>query len=435
VLRKRLKVLDLTKWGSVMDPISKSLREGRTVLVCGSGSTGKSTLCRALINRHLTGHTSTPTKSVSKPGVLLADFDLDRPELTPPGLMSLAHVKRPLLGPPESHLAVPRSGQNRILRMHYLGGIDTSAVPTSGIKTITDLLHYCGTVRADFPGCPVLVNSSSWLLDMDSPQLSSLIAMMSLSDIVYFDSSGSLKHREVLTRSMGESCNLCGYTSKVHRSAPASTVQWSYMQSYFHMISSPLDEPIWDRLALLSSNRKDFAYGGSDPMIWAVATLGETLALENVAQALEDSIVSIVAVKMRDSCEAQSNHSLDEIPKQQANHLAPNVPDLFDGQQADHSHIMHTTPENLPYLQELNFEVNILHPQWSECLGLGYITTVDPTRETIELVTPITAERICSQRNNGFRIALVMPRQDRRWSPAPAQGLNVAQNKGRFMTL
>src|SRR3954469_5695261 len=102
-----------------MAPISKSLREGRTVLVCGSGSTGKSTLCRALINRYLSGQSYTLDNSVPKSGVLLIDFDLDRPELTPPGLVYLAHVKRALFGPPESHLAVAGSGQNRILRMHY----------------------------------------------------------------------------------------------------------------------------------------------------------------------------------------------------------------------------------------------------------------------------------------------------------------------------
>jgi polynucleotide 5'-hydroxyl-kinase GRC3/NOL9 len=396
-----------------MGPISKSFREGRTVLVCGSGSTGKSTLCRALINRYLTLN-----DSASKSGVLLADFDLDRPELTPPGLMYLAHVKRALFGPPESHFAVPGSGQNRVLRMHYLGGIDTSSISDSSIKAITDLLHYCGTVRADFPGCPVLINSSSWLLDMDPPQISSLISMMSLSDIVYFDSSGSLKHRELLTRSMGESCNLFGFTSKVHRSAPASMVRWSYMQSYFHMISSRHDEPTWDRLALLSSNRKDFAYSGPDSTIWAVVTLGEKLALENVAQALEDSIVLIMAVKMWDACEGQFSHSLDGIAGQLSNLPDPNVPDPFDEQQAGHSHVMHTTSENLPYLQELDFEVNLLHPQRCECLGLAYITAIDPMRETIELVTPITAETICSQRNNGFRVALVMGRQDRQWVPA-----------------
>ena len=184
------------------------------------------------------------------------------------------------------------------------------------------------------------------------------------------------------------------------------------MQSYFHLISSQLDEPTWDWLALLSSNKKEFAYSGPDSMIWAVVTLGETLAFENVAQALEGSIVSVMAVKTRDTREAQSNHSLDGISGQLSSHLAPHV--------LDHSHVMHTTPENLPYFQELEFEVNLLQPQWSECLGLAYITAIDPTRETIEIVTPIAAETISSQRNNGFRIALVMGRQDRQW--APAQG-------------
>jgi energy-coupling factor transporter ATP-binding protein EcfA2 len=128
VLRKRLRVLDLIKWRFTMATISKLLPEGRTVLVCGSGGTGKSTFCRASTNRLLADQAFLRHISGSKGGVLLLDLDLTQPELTPPGLIYLAHVKSALLGSPDSHYAMPGSSQNHILRMHYLGGIDVDSV-------------------------------------------------------------------------------------------------------------------------------------------------------------------------------------------------------------------------------------------------------------------------------------------------------------------
>jgi hypothetical protein len=400
-----------------MAMISKLLPEGRTVLVCGSGSTGKSTFCRAFTNRLLADQGLPQHVSESKAGVLLLDLDLAQPELTPPGLIYLAHVKASLFGSPDSHYAVIGSSQSRILRMHYLGGIDANCLSNTGTNAIKDILRYCGTIRKDYPGCPVLINSSSWLLDMAYTQLSSLISTMRLSDIVYFDSSGSLKHREVLAKSMGEKCNLWGLSSKVYRSAPASTTQWSYMQSYFHLVTSKREEPTWEPLALLSPNRRKVTYSGPDPMISAVVTLGERLALSSVAQALEDSIVAIVVVRTEEGCQTEVDHLQGESPMQFSGDLTPIVPDMLGEQQANPAYIVRTEGENLPYFQDSELESNFLHPQRSECLGLAYITAIDPVHEVIEIVTPIPRQILSARRDNGLKLAIVIGRQDRRWAP------------------
>ena len=402
-----------------MATISKPVPEGRTVLVCGSGSTGKSTFCRASINRLLADHTFHQDISQPRSGVLLLDLDLTQPELTPPGLIYLAHVRKALFGPPDSHLTTPESGQNCILRLHYLGGVHADQVHDSGTNTVKDLLQYCKTVRTNYPGCPVLINSSSWLLDMESAQLSSLISMMQLSDIVYFDSSGSLRYQEVLTRSMGEKCKLWGLASKVYRSAPASTIQWSYMQSYFHLTGPKAVEPMWDQLALLSSNKKELPFSGPKSIIWAVFTVGERLELENVAQALEDSIVAIVAIENEERWRTQSDSPLHELPKSLPSHLAPNsIPEMVGEQREEATYIMRTEVENLPYFQDLDMVANLLHPQRSECLGLAYVTAIDPVREMIEMMTPISQQALSTRRDTGSRLAIVMGRQDRRWAPA-----------------
>lgn len=414
-LRKRLKILDLMKWRSTMATISKPLPEGRTVLVCGSGSTGKSTFCRASINQILADQEFSGDTAQTKAGVLLIDLDFVQPELTPAGLIYLAHVESTLFGSPESHYAIQGPNQSRILRMHYLGENKGDAGCLAGINAIKDLIQHWANVRKDLPGCPVLINSSSWLLDMGHAQLSNLISMMRPSDIVYFDSSGSLKHREVLTRSMGNKCNLWGLASKVYKSAPASTIQWSQMQSYLHLASSKGDKQYWDPLALLSFNKKELSYSGPDSMIRAVATLGERLAPDNIAQALEDSIIAIVVVE-EDDCEAQNSQLCDECPNHLFSDLARNVLDMFDKQQTDPVNIVRTRGENLPYFLNSEVEANFLHPRRSECLGLAYITAIDAERETVELITPIPWQIMSAQRDNGLGLVIVMGRQELRWA-------------------
>lgn len=190
------------------------------------------------------------------------------------------------------------------------------------------------------------------------------------------------------------------------------------MQSYFHLVNSKLPESTWDQLALLSSNKKELPYSGAKSMCWAIFTIGERLELGYVAQALEDSIVAIIAVEIDEKLRTQADDLSEESPRPLPSNLVPTVQDMPNEQRAEAVHIKRTEVENLPYFQDFDRDADLLHPQRSECLGLAYVTTIDPVRETIEILTPISQQIMSSRRDNGFRLAIVMGRQDRQWAPA-----------------
>ena len=77
-----------------------------------------------------------------------------------------------------------------------------------------------------------------------------------------------------------------------------------------------------------------------------------------------------------------------------------------------------TEAENLPYVRNLNLEATILHPQRSVCLGLAYVNGIDPVREVIDMLTPVSQQAMSTRIDDGFDIAIVMGRQERHWAPA-----------------
>lgn len=367
----------------------------KTILVCGSRSSGKSTLTRTIINRFLTESTN---------GVLLLDLDTNQPELAPPGLIYLAHVREHLLGPPLSNLVTglgrgaaedsvgleldgsetPTSternsnvaSQSRILRMHYLGFSAIDLAMVSDGSFATDLLQYGELVRDEYPGCPLIVNSSGQL-HTGNASVPQLYSQMDFSDIISLDSSTSSRHRRSTMAGYTDNYTFHEIRSKAFKSASPSTIRWNQLQSYFHMANSSYGRSTWDRLALLSANRNELSYSGAESDIWAVIILEQQLALEHVAQALRGSIVAIVAV----SC-AQSEA------------------------------LAYTTIERIPCGKN-----DLLKPQNSQCLGLAYIDTVDRERETITVFTPLSQGLFSAQAGRGRKIALVLGKQDRHWFP------------------
>jgi hypothetical protein len=150
-------------------------------------------------------------------------------------------------------------------------------------------------------------------------------------------------------------------------------------------------------------------------MIWAVVTLGERLAADNIAQALEHSMVAIVVVQ-EDGCEAQNNQLSDGRPEDLPGDLAPNGLNMPDRQQENLAEIARTAGENLPYFLDSDIEATFLHPRRSDCLGLAYITAIDAERETLKVVTPIALQTMSAQREHGLGVVIVMSQQEVRWA-------------------
>ncbi len=101
-------------WAVAVAEVEEAAAAGRAgrgppavVAVVGPKHAGKSSMGRRLVNRLLSQH----------PVVGYLDTDVGQPELTPPGLVSLALLTQPLLGLPCTHLLPHVTRSHYVVRM------------------------------------------------------------------------------------------------------------------------------------------------------------------------------------------------------------------------------------------------------------------------------------------------------------------------------
>ena len=387
----------------------------RRILVCGPSKVGKSTFSRSLVNSMLTTRDSISNKPCFRHGVLLLDLDFSEPELAPHGIVYLAHVRAPLLGPPFSHLVIPGLKQNCIQRMHYLCDITTDSILDWCLKCISDLLKSSDALQSVYHSCPLVINTSSWLFGLEPPRLSLLLSKMHLSDVVYLGGPASSKYKKALNSLVqGNGCQIREVESRfLQPPISSSDIQRHHLQSYFHIVDVKFDRPIWNPLATLSRYRKRFTYGGLNPMVWAICTIGERLASENLSCALEGSIVAIMRVDGESTFMTASNEGLQLV---ESNLL--DVSEVVEGSPPETlPRICRTSVENLPYLRLNDHTANPLWPESSECLGLGYVVHIDSINEGLEMLTPVPSILLSDTANLGHKIVILLNKQDGKWTP------------------
>ncbi|KAF9530882.1 hypothetical protein CPB83DRAFT_849803 [Crepidotus variabilis] len=92
--------------------------------VKGPKNSGKSTLCRTMVNQLLQKYGR----------VAYLDCDIGQTEFTPPGVVSLTVVSRPIFGPPFTHPTLPRHA-------HFVGTTTPRSSPSQYLDSISSLLQ------------------------------------------------------------------------------------------------------------------------------------------------------------------------------------------------------------------------------------------------------------------------------------------------------
>lgn len=133
---------------------------GFRVAICGAKGVGKSTCLRYLTNRLL-------SDGVER--VALLDADSGQPELSPPGLLTLSLVERPLLQPPHSHTV--RHYEHAV----FYGSTTSQVDPHAYMECLASLVEAYQALLVIHPTLPLCINLDGWVKGLGQHILHALL--------------------------------------------------------------------------------------------------------------------------------------------------------------------------------------------------------------------------------------------------------------------
>ncbi len=158
-------------------------------MVVGPKGAGKSTLARLLLN--------TLQAATARP-VGLLDADCGAPELTPPGLVSLALLSRPLLGAPAARLGT--AAAPRPLHARFVGDTSPASDPAAYAAAVAALLRAwhaqpggaaAASAQSALPPAPLVINTLGWVRGMGLDLLAGLLRAAAPTHVLQLRPAGS----------------------------------------------------------------------------------------------------------------------------------------------------------------------------------------------------------------------------------------------------
>lgn len=400
---RRLKELNLGHWKTVLADLSSAETKisapssSRRIFVCGRRSSGLSTLVRCIFNR-LLAKQSASSNQAHRTGVILLDLDTNMPEFTAPGMISLVHAATPLFGPSFTHLSAQTKPSGGILRTHFLGDLDATELSGWHLDRVEDLLDMEKKCRQEFPGAPVIVIAPKWLNGIDASLANKLWAKLSPTDLVCLDTSSTSPHLQSwssLAKAGG--CRIHQLPAQAFDKLSPAREHDVQMQSYFHLEQQSVICPTWNDTPILAGAQPTISltYGGEKAMISAIILLGGHVALEDTYDALEASLVAVVAVKAQTTVEDRvaEDPDIDSIRSRNNNNNGSRKGEV------------NRTDEDLPRWQgRIQASSPYLAGQ-SFCLGLGIVTHIDVRNRRISIITAVDMKSLQSP---GYQVALLL---------------------------
>ena len=396
---RRFKELDISPWKSLLNEISDfPLNSPPRILIRGRRSSGLSTLVRCMINRFLSKQLAA-SNDATEPGVMVLDLDTNLPEFAPPGMISLAHVKRPIFGPPFTNLLSSSptiSGQ--LSRAHFLGEIDRNDLEEWHIPFFYDLLDLQKNCRQNHQDRPEIVILPGWLSDIDQNIASSIWSKILPSHVVCLDPSPTsplLERWQPLAENGG--CRVYQLPVQVFDKITAVQEHDLQMQSYFHREQFGTNRPLWNESPLLANGGRmlRLSYEGDDSPIYTIILLGGHVALEDTYDAIHGSLVALVAVQGttflgQEDGPVESSDIVEEYGHFSAGKIWRTDEDLprWQGQAGLQS--------SMPFSAES-----------SNCLGLAQVQETDIPNRTISFITGPELH-VPDLQETGCRVALVI---------------------------
>ncbi|KAL4785933.1 hypothetical protein BJX76DRAFT_366551 [Aspergillus varians] len=443
-LKRHLRPLHLERqWSAAIKTLSQ--RAGRLqVLICGPKASGKSTFGRYLLNHLLSPAPQTETKYHNTDGVAFLDLDPGQPEFSPMGQVYLAHLRSPVFGPQFTHPSLDNERDGTIVRAHHIGATSPKEDPDHYVSAATNLMEQYRALLATYPQCPLVINYPGWIFGLGLEVATYLIKSLGLSDVVYMSEKGPMEVVEPLSQAaITARTPLTILPSQPTEFVSRSSAQFRsmQMQSYFHM-SQPkgVSYPMWLERPIFKNRPFQVRYTGPNRGIHGIMTLGSQVSPNLLRDSLEGAIVGVVAVEspnalppphpdtpningtqpqpnpdVESTSDAEDDDDDDvdmDTDMDMDNNNPPSSPP--DPPTTTHNTAISllttlTTPtkESLPYFTTGPGSDAPLHPSSSCCLGLALIRSINPTTQTLDLVTPIPPARLVQTLEQGHALVLV----------------------------
>jgi polynucleotide 5'-hydroxyl-kinase GRC3/NOL9 len=392
---RRLRELDIAPWKRLLNGVVEyGVASPPRLLICGRRSSGLSTLIRCISNR-LVAKQLASSKSPHSAGVMLVDLDTDMPEFVPPGMISLVHISNPVFGPAFTHLMPWSKGDSdHVLKRHFLGDIDNIDLADWQLARVYDLLHLEKNFHSKRKNGPVVIVLPKWLNGIDPATASKLWNKMSPTQIVCLDPSPTSPHLEPWRLfAERENCVIHQLPAQVFHRIPAVREHDLQMQSYFHLEDLEISRQFWSETPILSTTSRTatLSYGNDGGIICAIILLGSHIALEDTYEALDGSLVALVAVSTPETLANEgSGPSMDSL----GSNFQPGK--------------IRRTDEDLPRWQEQD-GLESFFAQNSFCLGLALVQEIDVPNRKVSLITGPEVH-VDDIQGHGYRVALVVPK-------------------------
>ena len=418
----------------------------KAILICGPKSSGKSTFMRQLINGSLTWFGS----AAASDGVALLDIDPGQPEFSPPGQVSLLHIRSCILSPPFTHPVLQNNSENKLIRAHHFGALTPNFDPVHYIQCVKELESHYQQLLSSSPSCPLVINCSGWAFGGGLDILIELIQCLRITDVVYMSTTGP---RGVVDRLNKETRQvdipLHMLKSQPSEYATRTALDLRIMQtlSYFHASEPEGDESQWDPSVISLMESLSLRYAGKDQMLFGIMVPGEELDLLCLADLIDGSVLGVVVVEdgsilpTQQMSEFKDGHSqagsfdTSQFLDEHSFDICTSVSDMADEERGKYGYegvlerssepphaassqrepehpFIRRTKEGLPYYFQGAGSCVSLDPKNTRSIGQVLIRAIDKSNKDLHVITPLPKQLFTELRQSGTRIILVRGRLD-----------------------
>lgn len=384
----------------------------------------------------------------------MLDIDPGQPEFSPPGEISLLHLRSCVFSPPFTHPVPSTQAGDRLVKAHHIGTVSPKDDPDHYLHCIIDLLNHYQQTLSSYPSCPLIVNCSGWVGGGGLEILAELLRSPILTDVVYMSKTGPEEIFDVLERAAQRArISFHKLTSQPSQNATRTAADLRRMQSlsYFHLDEPDKNGLRWDPSILSFRQLLALPYAGTEQVVFGIMVPGDELDMKCLFDLIDGSVLGAVAIEddsvlavpsvasggLRENsnscnvlselemnndgdgvsyalprnkdCEVQCSGELMRLSRSESDYSEARGTILCSG--PDHPWVRRTE-EQLPYLFN-GLEANIpLDPAKTRSLGQVLVRGIDRESRVLHVATPIPRSVIDGLRGAGIRIVLVRGRSD-----------------------